>query len=249
MEAEIVQGKVTIIIGVPGPWPDRSAIIRAVTTSNLNVLLMAGKALIHLPTKHGFEFDIYPHDPHMGRAFAAAGGQWVTEADLAFIDSHQQTVYLLGPGGNLDNAREMMQITNGLIKAGGFAVKVETAGKAFRGVDWARMCQGQGPLVLYDAYVVFGIGTGAAYSCGMHNLGYHDAILSSDLEPDEAVSLLDAFLKYLLVEQPVISEGQTFALSPDAPVYRLSLEPCTLYPADDPFFNPFGMWRLTPEAR
>ena len=245
MEVEIAQGKVTIVIGVPGMWPDRGAIVRAVAENNLNELLMAGKVMMRLPTGHGFEFEIYPHDPNMGRAFAAAGGHWVTEADLQQINAHTQTVYILGPGGNQDNAREMMQVANGLLNAGGLAVKVESAGKAFRREDWAQMCRGTGPLVLYDVYVVFGAGRDTAYSCGMHNLGYHDAILTSDLPAEEAVTLLDTFLKYLLVEQPVIAEGQTFALGPDAPAYRLSLEPCTLYPEDDLFFNPFGMWRLS----
>ena len=246
MEVEVAQGKVTIVIGVPGLWPDRSSIIRAVAENNLNQLLMAGKVVMRLPSNHGFEFEIYPHDLNMGRAFAAAGHHWITEADLEQLNAHTQTVYVLGPGGNLDNAREMMQVANGLLNAGGLAVKVESAGKAFRREDWAQMCRGTGPLVLYDAYVMFGVGRDTTYSCGMHNLGYHDAIITSGLPAEEAVALLDAFLKYLLVEQPAIAEGQTFALGPDAPVYRLNLEPCALYPNDDLFFNPFGMWRLTP---
>ena len=248
MEVEVAQGKVTTIIGVPGTWPDRSAIIRAVTESNLGEYLLAGKVLMHLPTRHGFEFDIYPHDPGLRRAFLYAGQGWITEPELAQIDAHRHTVYVLGPGGNQDNARDMMLAANSIVRAGGLAVKVESAGKAFRRNDWARMCEGTGPLVLYDAFVVFSVDQKGneytVYSCGMHNLGYHDAILTSKLPPKEAVALLDTFLKYLLVEQPAISEGHTFALAPDAPAYTLHLEACKLYPADDPFFNPFGMWRL-----
>ncbi len=248
MEAEIAQGKVTTIIGVPGMWPDRSAIIRAVTKSNMGEYLLAGRMLMHLPTRHGFEFEIYPHDPNLRRAFLYAGQGWITEPELARIDAHRHTVYILGPGGNLDNSRDMMQAANSIVKAGGLAVKVESTGKAFRSDDWARMCEGKGPLVLYDAYVVFSVDNEdeqfTVYSCGMHNMGYHDAIITSKLPPQEAVALLDTFLKYLLVEQPAIGDGHTFSIAPDAPTYRLHLEPCTLYPADDPFFNPFGMWRL-----
>ncbi len=248
MEAEIVKGKITIIIGVPGMWADRSAIVQAVTKNNMNRLMMMGKMIFHVPTQNGFEFEIYPHDANLRRAFMYAGQDWITEPELAQIDAHRHTVYVLGPGGNLDNAREMMLITNGLLNAGGLAVKVESTGKAFRREDWARMCEGKGPLVLYDAYVVFSVDRdgeqSTVYSCGMHNLGYHDAIMTGDLPPQEAVALLDTFLKYLLVEQPAIGDGHTFSLAPDAPTYRLHLEPCALYPAEDPFFNPFGMWRL-----
>ena len=244
---EVAQGKVTIVIGVPGVWPDRAALVRAVTENNLNELLMAGKILMRLPSQHGFEFEIYNHDPNLRRAFAIAGEGWITDTELAQIDAHTLTVYVLGPGGNLDNAREMMLVANGLLAAGGLAVKVESAGKAFRRGDWARMCQGRGPLVLYDAYVTFVAGRNIAYSCGMHNLGYHDAFVQGDMRPDEAVTLLDAFLKYLLVEQPALGDGHTFSLTPDAPTYRLSLVPCTFYPPADPFYNPFGLWQLTPD--
>ncbi len=248
-EVELAQGKVTIVIGVPGAWPDRAALVRAMTENNLNELLMAGKIIMRLPTRHGFEFEVYDHDPNLRRAFAVAGEAWITDAELAQIDAHTLTVYALGPGGNLDNAREMMLVANGLLNAGGLAVKVESAGKAFRRGDWARMCQGRGPLVLYDAYVTFALGRGIAYSCGMHNLGYHDAVVEGDLGPDEAVGLLDAFLKYLLVEQPALAEGHIFSLAPDAPAYRLSLIPCTFYAPDDPFYNPFGFWVLTPDRQ
>lgn len=246
-ETEIVQGKVTVVIGVPGSWPDRATLGRDIITKTDARLLVSGNVLIHAATGHAFEIDIYPHDPNLAPAFKVAGSHWITQDDLKQIEAHTQTVYLLGPGGNLDNAREMMQVANGLLDAGGIAVKVESTGKASSRTDWAQMTAGSNPLLVYDAYVVFAYGDNTAYSCGMHVLGYQDAIIASDLPPDEAVALLDIFLKYLLVEQPALSEGHTFSVAPDAPDYRLELETCSIAEPDDLFYNPFGVWRLIPE--
>ena len=246
-ETEIVHGKVTVVIGVPGNWPDRAALGRDIVTKTDARLLVSGNVLIHAATGHAFEIDIYPHDPNLARAFKVAGSHWITQDDLTRIQAHTQTVYLLGPGGNLENAREMMQVASGLLDAGGIAVKVESTGKASSRTDWAQMTAGTNPLLAYDAYVVFGYGGNTTYSCGMHVLGYQDAIITGDLPPNEAVALVDTFLKYLLVEQPALAEGHSFSLAPDAPHYQLKLEPCSIVAPDDLFYNPFGVWRLIPE--
>jgi len=82
------------------------------------------------------------------------------------------------------------------------------------------------------------------YSCGMHNLGYPDAIIDAGAS-ENPVELLRVFSYYLFSERPAVATGETFRASEHAPRYRLSLEPCELYDSDDIFHNPYGMWRLT----
>ena len=80
----------------------------------------------------------------------------------------------------------------------------------------------------------------------MHSLGYRDAEAPADLEPESATRLLETFLLYTLRPSAALRDGDTFSTGPDAARYRLRQVECTEYPSDDLFYNPFGMWRLTP---
>ncbi len=85
---------------------------------------------------------------------------------------------------------------------------------------------------------------GTYYSCGMHNLGYRDALVKGKLSANQAAAILQSFLLYTLIEKPTIKDGHTFSESATAPHYRLQSMGCTTYPKGHSFFNPYGMWRL-----
>ncbi|RDZ17777.1 hypothetical protein C3744_02470 [Priestia megaterium] len=82
-------------------------------------------------------------------------------------------------------------------------------------------------------------------TCGMHNFGYKDLLTStSNTNPAETVGLFQTFCLYTLIENPVFNSGETFSVDPKAPVFQLSAESCVLFESDDPFYNPYGVWRL-----
>jgi hypothetical protein len=233
----------TIILGLPGTWPTRSDIVASIAGLSEG-LIFAGKILLDTTTYQSYQLDIYEHDPELVRAFALAGRRSLTEADLAAIDAHTHTLYVIGKGGSSERAKLLMQVGARLLRAGGLAVKVESAGVAHSASDWQTLTAASEPSALYSAYVTLVGNEKHFYSCGMHNLGLPDAIVPGTLLPNDAAQLLETFLLYLLLEQPNLNNGHTFSTSPQAPRYRLQLAPCTLYEADDPFYNPYGMWVL-----
>lgn len=81
----------------------------------------------------------------------------------------------------------------------------------------------------------------------MHNLGLPDAAVSADIDSREAFRLLRIFLAYLATEYPTLADGHTFSLHAQSPHYRLTYQEYPLYPPDDPFHNPYGLWRLSQE--
>jgi hypothetical protein len=232
-----------IILGLPGAWPTRSDIIASIARLS-DGLLFAGKVLLDTTTNQSYQLDIYEHDPDLVRAFALAGRRSLTETDLAAIEGHTHTLYVIGQGGSVERAKLLMQIGARLLRAGGLAVKVESSGVAHSASDWQTLTAAPELSALYFAYVTLIGDHGRFYSCGMHNLGLPDAIVPGTLLPDDAAQLLEMFLLYLLLEQPKLKNGHTFSTAPQAPRYRLQLAPCTFYEADDPFHNPYGMWVL-----
>ena len=234
-----------IIVGVPGTWPSRTALVQSIAGES-GGYLFAGRILMNTETKHFWEMEVYEQDPNLARAFALAGRGSVTEADLRAVAAHTCTCYLIGEGGSAEAAQGMMDAACSLLRAGGVAVKVESAGKALSGRDWTALAARREPRALYDAFVTLIGGGGEGYSCGMHNLGLPDASVQASLSDEAGAYLLQTFLLYTLLEKPDLRSGHSFSFNPDSPNYRLRLEPCGMYEKDDPFFNPYGVWRLEP---
>jgi Domain of unknown function (DUF4261) len=230
-----------IILGLPGQWPTRSDIIASIARQS-DGLIFAGKILRDTTTNQSYQLDIYEHDPHLVRAFALAGRHSLTEADLAAIDAHTHTLYVIGKGGSGERAKLLMQVGTRLLRAGALAVKVESTGIAHSANDWQTLTAAPQPAALYSAYVTLIGDQERFYSCGMHNLGLPDAVVPGTVPANDAAQLLEAFLLYLLLEQPSLKNGHTFSINAQAPRYRLRLMSCTFYEADDPFYNPYGMW-------
>lgn len=235
-----------IVIGIPGRWPDRADIITSIAERS-GGYLFAGMFMVKIGSKDSCRVEIYERDPNLKNAFVLAGRERLTENDLENIEQHNFTLYLVADGGSFDSAKKLLHAANAILKAGGIAVKVESAGTAHSASQWAAFCNCDfSEMILLQAFVTYIRGEGIYYSCGMHNLGLQDAIVEADIDPDEAAELLFTFLGYLLIENPTVNDGETFSVNADAPRYRLFREPCTCYVPDDLFYNPFGMWKLTP---
>lgn len=233
------------VIGVPGRWPDRSDIVTSIAARS-GGYLFAGMVMMKIGTKDFFTLEVYEHDPNLKNAFAIAGGGRLKDEELDAIASHTFTLYLVAEGGSVEAARKLLHAANGLLKAGGLAVKVESSGVAHSANNWAEFCAEDHSINLLRAYVTYVGDSGVYYSCGMHNLGHADAVVEADISPSEAAQLLHSFVGYLLVENPMLKDRETFSVDADAPRYRLLHEPCTRYEEGDLFHNPFGVWKLVP---
>jgi hypothetical protein len=233
------------ILGVPGLWRTRSDLVTAIARDS-DGYLFAGMILMHIDTQDQFTLEVYEHDDRLRDAFAVAGRGRLTASELAKIDKHTFCLYLVGEGGSIRSAEKFMKAANALLNCGGLGVKVESAGTAHSPSGWRDLCKNAGLVAMLNAFVVHVGGDGDFCSCGMHNLGQPDCVVEADVEPSVAANLIHRFLLYLLAEKPTIKTGQTFSVDAASPRYRLAKENCSRFPKDDPFHNPFGIWKMLP---
>jgi hypothetical protein len=187
---------------------------------------------------------MFDHDPDLLNAFLLAGCAKLTDSDLDRIQVHTHLVYIYGQGGSMESAWSAMKAVTGVLDAGGIAVKVDSGGIVHSAAAWKALTAVDDVAGLFKAYVAHIGNERTFYTCGMHNLGYADAIIS-DVTRDEALCLLDGFVLYLLDGDAQVRDGDTMRLGVDSPSYHLCLQPDNRYPADSPFHNPFGLWRLS----
>lgn len=234
-----------IVVSVPGAWATREEVVAAIAEQSGGFQLSDNR-LTDATTGESFRLEVSRYNPEVRRVFAIAGHQSLTYNDLEALDQHRQMLYLIAPGGSKEAARAAMKAARGLLHAGGMAVKVETTGIAHSARDWLALTEHPGVEAFYFAFVILVEKEGVFFSCGMHNMGLPDAIVPDSIDPDEAGAALESFLVFVLEQTPELAEGDTFRDTPDSPPYRLTQEPCTLYPKGNLFHNPYGLWRLTP---
>jgi hypothetical protein len=236
-----------IVLGIPGLWQTESDFVEAIALDSKG-FIFAGRILMNRASGASWELELRPHTPRLVEAVTLANRGSIDEATIRAIAKHTFTAYIIGPGGSLDAARSIMSAAVGILDAGGMAVKVESAGVAHSSEQWKALTATADAEALYYAYVTL-VGqedNRTYYSCGMHNLGLRDAILTGNLTAHEAGSLLNTFLLYYLIEQPQLEIGHTFSVDAPSPLYRLITYQCTIYPKYNLFNNPFGLWRLSP---
>ncbi|NEZ68031.1 DUF4261 domain-containing protein [Leptolyngbyaceae cyanobacterium CCMR0082] len=234
-----------IVIGIPGAWTDRSDIVTAIA-KNSGGYLYAGMLLMHIDTQWSCTLEIYDRDPELRGAFEIAGGGRLSEAELIAIEQHTHTIYLSVDGGSFDSARNLMHAAKALLNCGGIAVKIESTGIAHSPAQWTEWADDELPLAVMNAFVTYVGGDGTFYSCGMHSIGHRDAVVTADIASNDAAHLLHQFLRYIAFEDPSIHDNETFSVDATAPRYRVCQSPCTMFPSDDLFHNPYGVWLLSP---
>jgi hypothetical protein len=184
----------------------------------------------------------------MAEAFEVAGEvTGISDEELSIIEDHTFVLYLVSETGNPAAAHEIAKAARALLAAGGTGVKVETAGKAFSAPLWAELVDDFEEENLYVLFVMDCIvdDEGSVYSCGMHNLGLRDTIIS-DMEVDAATDILSIFGYYQLLDNPDITENEIFSEDEESPAFLILEEFDQPYEGDELFENPFGMWRLEP---
>jgi hypothetical protein len=233
----------SVVVSIPGMWDSREAIVRAVIEHS-DGLVMLGPMLREQATGDVYMVRVAEHDPALARAFAIAGRRNMTPEEIAAIERHSFTLFVIADGASPERARALMRVVSGLMKAGGLGVKIETAGVAHNVGGWNELVESPEPAALYHAFVTMVSAEDVYYSCGMHNLGLPDVNVPRSLDPDSAARLMQGFLLYLLYESPDLSSGETFSLDAESPHFRLERIPCTMFPEDDSFHNPYGIWML-----
>lgn len=234
----------TIVLGFPGQWENQEAIVKALNQHT--DYSYAGISLLHHPSKQSFGIEIYEKDENMRTAFEQLSMGRMTPEQLEAIEQHTFTVYLIGKGGTVEAARQMLQASQAILQAGGLGVKIETTGKAFGVETWNMLCQLEDDARLYDAFVIKLHAEGDVYyTCGMHNLGLRDAIVGA-VDQQTAVYALDAFSLYQILEQPHIRPGESFSPAPESPSFQINQEEDKRYPKEDIYYNKYGLWILQP---
>lgn len=235
----------TIVIGIPGKWKNRDAIVDAIAAKS-GGYVFAGMMLMNNSTNESFGLEIYEKDPNLRQAFEYASMGKMTKEDLDLIDEHTFTLYIIGEGGSPELAQKMMDVSRALLKTGGLGVKIETTGKAFTPQTWEALCNLEDAARFYDAFVTkLRAQDDVFYTCGMHNLGLKDAIVGA-VDMQTAVHTLDIFSIYQIVEQPEILKGETFSATDNSPSFQILAEKDSRYPEGDGFHNKYGLWILRP---
>ena len=232
-----------IIVGIPGPWKDRSALVKALAGTSEGYLLV-GQILYSASSKIAYGADVADHDVGLVRAFEIASGGSIPKEDIAEIGHHGLVLYCLSEGIGLEQARLLMGAVVAVLSAGGIAVKVESSGVAHSADRWRKLASSPQLFDTYTAFVTLVGNRECFYSCGMHCFGLPDAAVDRSLAPDEAAKTLNTFNHYQLSERPELKHGQSFSVDENSRKFYLEHVPCTAYAPDHEFHNPSGLWSL-----
>jgi hypothetical protein len=235
--------EVQVIIGVPGRWKNRTELIQAVA-SNGDGYLMAGYIIHNAKKDVGFQVEVYEHDPHLKEAFSYAGA--FEDSLLDEIEHHTLTVYVIANINGVEGLKQVVDVGATLLKSGGLAVKIETAGIAHTKDEWYQLLENQDYFLIYSHFVTLVGDEESYFSCGMKAFGLPDVITSTSISPEEAADLLNNFNLYNIVEDPSFKNGETFSLEKYSPTYKIDFINEFRYEEDDVFFNPFGLINLIP---
>lgn len=235
-----------LVLCIPGPWTSREDLAREIAAS-VPEYRFADGVLRDTLTGFACELVLQDADPDLEDDFRAAGPHWANTEAMADVGEHASVAYLAGPGGSRQEAEGMMLAGAALVDAGGLGVKVDSTGIAHGPAYWIDLCEQLDSLTAHRALVVFLTGR-EVYSCGMHNFGLPEAIVSPvGGDRREAADLLRAFTHYLFAHAPLLEDGHTFSVSEGTPVYRVRAVEAIDYGPASLFNNPYGAWRLEPE--
>jgi hypothetical protein len=246
LQQGLTKKTITTIICIPGTWSSWKELVLSVVAETNGEYLAVGNMLTNSKKQRHYTIEFCEADEEMKEAFSYAGiVTGVTENFLNEIGNHKHVVYLSGVTGSLEEARHLAFAAEAILKTGGIGIKIETTGKSFEKEKWCELLENFEESNLYQMFVIDSIvNNGSVYSCGMHNLGYKDTIISGE-EFQDAVTLVSTFGYYHILEKPSIQNGQTFSTDIASPKFRITDEANQPNQGHELFENKFGMWRLT----
>lgn len=190
----------------------------------------------------GVEVEWVENDGHFGEAFQFGP---VSKELVRAIDAAPGALVLelkLELPAEVDVLREIGRV---LEKAGALGVRFEQSKAPWPMREWRELVD-EGALYRCAVVSITDRDDGVLYTCGMHLFGRPDAQAPLG---DDAARVLNSFNQYQLDEDPMLLSGQTFRPDEDTPRSVLGRWPDHRYPASHPCHNPFGVWRLDPNAQ
>ncbi len=236
-----------IIVSVPGMWKEQTELVLSVAEANQGAHLLAGSVLMETATRQGCAVHLAERDEALRGGYEVAGQGRLSPALLDAVGAHGSIAYLVLEDTGYDAACFATRCARALLKAGGMAVRVESAGVAHSPEQWIRLSESDDAFDIYSLFVMLVGGDDRYYSCGMHNFGLPDAAVPSALGVEDGGALLNFFNFYQLVENPVLRDGDTFGADAGSSRHRLTRESyLDGYDPDEPLYNPHGLWSLRP---
>lgn len=237
-----------LVIGVPGNWKNRTEIIQAIASKS-DGFLMAGNIILNSQTNIGYQVEVYEYDPSLSDAFSSASREPLSKDLLTKINNHTYTLYVITDVRDIEDLINVIDVGAGLLKAGGFAVKIENSGVAHSKEVWLELQNNHEYSLIYSHFVNLVGDNDLFYSCGMQLFGLPDVITMSNLASQDAADLIDHFNLYNLVERPTINNGETFSIGQNTPITKIKLSDDSRFDKDNLFYNKFGLIELRKKGR
>lgn len=244
-KSELQEISSSLILCIAGPWKNRMELVQDIATYKNRQFVYKGGLLIDLSGRAQVRMIFEGPDACIGQAFRFAGQGMLQEDLLHSIEGHQSVVYLEFAPDMIAQHALMCNVTQMLHELGGYAVKVESSGIAHTWGRWFELLDGN-EFDWYSAVVCL-IGSDEYYfSCGMHLFGLPESAVPKSVPMDEATDLINRFNCWRIVDDPVLTLGETFSVSEKAMRYELMLEKDWTHDKGDLFYNPDGVWVLQP---
>jgi hypothetical protein len=198
-----------------------------------------------LPDGSEFELHVLPADDEFPSIFAGSCPKLPTESERERIENYTVNICLIGSGGSLAAARQVMAAAAAVLATGGAGVFVDNSGIAHGATDWLTLCDDAEEGGVYWAFISTVRSEEELYSIGMHILGFRDAIVPSTGNDEYDSRTLHSFLGFTAFSGATINDGDVVG---DAvlPTFHAHMQPDQRVPAGTAMFNPFGRWRLVP---
>ena len=247
------KSEVNIIISISGFWKDSNQIRKLINDSAKCKYRLTENYLFHEDEIDEFVFHLDNSKQTLTMLPAPTESNLLKKEEENNVNQHKSTVYLMIEGGSIENAKKIMLAGNCILNIGGHEIKIVTAGITHGKETWQKFIENDRLMDYIFAFVitVHNDKEDFYFTCGMHNLGYPDAVVPGYLDPDQGNCLAKAFLYYLVKNNPVLVSGNKFQIDKNSPnIYRLTYEKCHIYDNFDKnvyrlFHNPYGLWRLT----
>lgn len=237
------------VLWVPGPWNDEPVAVAAVAETSGGRFSVSDGELFDSESGRSAEFAVLEREPQLAEWMRLGSGKALDESVLSAISQHGSVCSLTLADRGSTLVEDLAAFSGALRGAGGFAIRLARCGLAHPWDRWNQFLSEQGPAGLYKALVVQvpDDERGWLSSFGMNQFDLPDAAFNGDdyTQPDASWTVF-AFNAYLREENPKLEGGDTFSFDDDAPIVALSHAPDDRYVETDPFFNPRGIWILTP---
>ncbi len=233
-----------MIVGIPGLWHTEQDLMRALLEDKESELMLMGPMCFDPRAREHCWVEMRGFDPGLRKAFEVAGRGRISNETLDRIGQHEYCAYLIFDDPSPEKAKTAVRFINAFLRAGGIAVKVESAGTAHDEQTWTEKAARLDDYDLYSLFIVLVGSRNRYYSCGMQNFGLPDAEVFS-LDEKEAAHILNEFNVYRLTENPKLRDGDFITLPPGSR-FEVSWHEYEGYDPETPLYNSWGRWLLEP---